>query len=314
MRVDTDDAVDTTTMPSPTAVVAVPHTALPNIQAMRENMAMDKARRDLLAEYVRTYMDAKRHAYDPSALGMGGDGKLRLNQDGARNLRGLYGVRGGEPLVEESWEGLHLDVRVKVPLISMNTGETLYWGIGFCSTRESKYAFRWMGDKFLPPDYDKRTGKWRQSSRGNWREYQVPNEHLADQYHTVRQMAKKRAYHDATMELPGVTELFVPESEADEETVAHRAALLKAMKQFAGAIASKDRDAVLRKLFGLSVADIPAQDTATLERYVQTCEEFRAAGLNLRSPTLLDDLRALIGERGQQAASELFGAEPEPTP
>lgn len=289
------------------ALTVVAPTPLPTIQAMRENMAMARARRDLLAEYVRTYMDPARHAYDPAALHMGGDHKLRLNQDGARNLCGLYEVMPGEPLIEETMQDRHLDVRVKVPLRN-HADKVLYWGIGFCSTREGKYAYRWVSEADIPAGLNKRELRSRRSAYGT--RYRIPNDDIADQYHTVRMMALKRAEVAATMKLPGVTEVFAAEGEAEEESAETRAALLKTLKGQLGTIPAKDRPPVLQKLFGITYADLDKTPVPTLERYAQTLEEFTAAGIQWRSPTLLDDLSTLIGTQGAKAAGELFGDEP----
>ena len=288
--------------------VAVAKPALPDIQTMRATMQLQRARRELLVEYVKTYMDPQRHFYDPKALGMGGESKLRLNQDGARNLRGLYEVFAGEPLIDETETAGHLDVKVKIPLVNHGTGQVVAWGIGFCSTRESKYAYRWVGERYIPPGINKRELRSRTGQYGT--SYRLPNDDLADQYHTVRMMARKRAEVAATMELPGVTELFATAEDADEDAQEAKEAVLNAIRAHVGAMPAKHRDAVLQKLFGIVRADIAKASMTDLERYAHALDAFTQAGIDWKSETLLEDLTTQIGEVGGKAKEELFGEHP----
>ena len=278
--------------------------SLPSVAMMRANMALQKERRQLLIEYVRECMDPTRHFYNPKELGMGDD-RLRLNQDGARNLLGLYEVYAGEPVIKEALdEDGHVTVDVRLPLVSHATGNVVGWGTGLCTTRESKYAYRWVGAKYVPTHLDKRTLRSREGRYGTM--FRIPNEDLADQYHTVRQMARKRAEVAAVMELPGVTEIFAPEDEREEDVRRDRGAMLGVVSKVFNHIPSTVREKATTKLFGIKPGELSKASDADLERYASTLMDFEAAGIDWKSGTLLDDLAKVIDDRGEKAKDELF--------
>jgi hypothetical protein len=135
---------------------------------------------------------------------------------------------------DERREGEHLEVVMTCTLTHIPTGTVLGNGIGSCSTRESKYAWR-KGERSCP-----KCGKAtiRKSTRDRaewycWRKIdgcgatfkiddksiteqqvgRIPNPDIADMYNTVRKMACKRAHIAATLFVTGASELFTQDVE-----------------------------------------------------------------------------------------------------
>lgn len=136
----------------------------------------------------------------------------------------------------ETRDGDHLECVVTCTLVHAVTRVELGDGIGSCSTRESKYAYR-QGERTCPEcgnatalrksSKDKGGGFYCWSKIGGCgkqfdandkriTEQQVgrqPNPDVADQYNTVRKMACKRAHIAATLFVTGASELFTQDVE-----------------------------------------------------------------------------------------------------
>ena len=80
-------------------------------------------------------------------------------------------------------------------------------GVGSASTREIKYAYRWVEEGEVPKDLDKDELRTKSGFQGKTL-YRIPNEDPGDLENTLLKMATKRAEIDAVNHLPGVSELF----------------------------------------------------------------------------------------------------------
>jgi len=81
-------------------------------------------------------------------------------------------------------------------------------GVGSASTREVKYAYRWVKESQLPSGVDKESLFKKTNDYGT--SYRLPNPDVGDLENTILKMAMKRAEVDAVNHLPGVSELFPP--------------------------------------------------------------------------------------------------------
>lgn len=190
---------------------------------LRQEMERQEARRNVLEEFVRRSLKPGHHYYSFNK-----DAKPVLTKDGSYRIFALFGVTPGDPVLEKERADGHLTVTAKIPLYHTETGKYITTGVGSCSTRESKYAYRkgervcpeckvpairkskdkdefycWSkldgcGAKFAGTD-DRITGQ--QLGR-------VENPDIADQENTVLKMATKRAEVAGAQKLPGVSELF----------------------------------------------------------------------------------------------------------
>ena len=185
--------------------------------ALQEEIVNQKALRQVVVEYYRSAMIEGHHFY---SLQEGQ--KPALSKEGALNLCSLFKVKVmlGEPH-ETFHADAHYSVRYRVDLVSAATGEVMATGDGFCTTRESKYAYRWVYDRDIPSDVEKaklvkreRTSK---AGGGKFYQYKLPNADLADCYNTTLKMSLKRAMVDATLKLPLVSELFTQDLEEQIE-------------------------------------------------------------------------------------------------
>lgn len=94
-------------------------------------------------------------------------------------------------------------------------------GVGSASTREVKYAYRWVPENEVPRDLPKDDLRSKPGYGGKTI-FRVPNEDVGDLENTVLKMATKRAEIDAVNHLPGVSELFPPEKkEGDASPSTH---------------------------------------------------------------------------------------------
>lgn len=95
-----------------------------------------------------------------------------------------------------------------------------------CSSHESKYRYRWVGEKFATEQQKAQAveRKKRQGRGGEYWSLKVDNPDPADVQNTVMKMAQKRAYVGAVRIATGVSDIFIqlsPEQQAqlDEETI-----------------------------------------------------------------------------------------------
>lgn len=139
----------------------------------------------------------------------------------------------------ERWDGEHLECVVTCTLYHAPTGRRLGSGIGSCSTKESKYA--WRNAQRLCPEcgvaaiikgkeeygggwvcFKKKNGcgaKFRDGDKAieGQEVGRVPNPDLPDLYNTVRKMACKRAHVAASLFVTGGSALFTQDVEENAE-------------------------------------------------------------------------------------------------
>lgn len=151
-----------------------------------------------------------------------GTPKPTLYQPGADTLCIAAGLGVGEPVIEratEDWEFGFFFYLIKQPLIDQ-TGNIVAWGIGSCSSKEDKYAWRWV-PIFKLSDEDKKAAEgeqwhreWRVSKGGKrFLMYRMPNPDPYSQANTILKMATKRAYVSATLRATGAHRVFTQDVE-----------------------------------------------------------------------------------------------------
>jgi hypothetical protein len=191
------------------AQITVRHDMSP--ESLRTEIARQKQMTEIMVEYVRDNMKDGHHYYSFNE-----GGKPALTKDGAYTICRLLKVIPGPVDVEIiREEGGHFTVVSHAKLFNQDMVE-IASSRGSCSTRESKYAYRWVGDKNLPDDVDKATLKSRSGTGkyGKYTQYQLPNPDLADLENTIIKMSEKRATVGAVNKLPLVSELFANDPNA----------------------------------------------------------------------------------------------------
>jgi hypothetical protein len=181
------------------------------LESFKNNLQQEKDMRLVLQQYVQDAMVKDHHYYSFKD----GD-KPALTQEGAHAIASLQKTFFGPPELHETYhEGNdHYSVRARIDVFNQQ-GQRIATGDGMCSTRESKYAYRWYWGNELPAGIDK--GKLKTKGNQSNPQYQLPNQDLPDAYNTVLKMAVKRAKVAAVRQLPLVSELFVADDVDSDE-------------------------------------------------------------------------------------------------
>jgi hypothetical protein len=183
-------------------------------EQLQEAIERENKMRAIIVGYFRQAMKEGHHYYN---LPGQENRKPALSKEGALNICSLFKVTPSPEEPKETFEpNGHYSCRSRVHFISNRTGAVVATGDGSCSTRESKYAYRWAWASEVPAHVDKdklERKEWDgQGGRKNVK-YKLPNEDPADLYNTVLKMAGKRAIVDAALKLPLVSELFTQDLE-----------------------------------------------------------------------------------------------------
>ncbi len=144
-----------------------------------------------------------------------------LYKAGAEKLTEMYGLF---PKIIDKHEMSndetgHCRYVIVVGLFDRASGAQVAECPGECSTRESKYMYRWEYADKLPEGFNtvglkSRSGR---SQRGNWTQYRVENDDLWSLWNTVLKMAFKRAFVGATHQATRSSGLFTLTEQALDE-------------------------------------------------------------------------------------------------
>lgn len=121
-----------------------------------------------------------------------------LWDSGAQKIMAAFNCFPRYTILKSAEEEGGISITMECSLISRQSRQVVGTGVGACSTRETKYKYRWVVD---PEEWGvpKKGLKQRQDGK-----YQVPNPELGDLVNTVVKIAAKRADVDAVQSLPGV--------------------------------------------------------------------------------------------------------------
>jgi len=136
---------------------------------------------------------------------------------------------------DERWDGDHLECVVTCSLVHIPTGTEVGEGVGSCTTKEVKYAFR-KGERVCPSCSKPAIIKGKEEYGGGWLCFakkggcgakfgdkdpaiigqetgRIANPDLPDLYNTVRKMACKRAHVAAVLFVTCASEIFTQDVE-----------------------------------------------------------------------------------------------------
>lgn len=194
---------------------------------LKRMIALETERRQLLREYLERQMVPNLHYYWLSEQDRKNGRKPSLSKEGALNLAELCRCRVEPEIKQRIVEpDDHFTVETRVRLFHRDGGQLVATGDGLCSTRETKYAIRWLwpgeaevaGIKEQPGVVTRMIN----TRRGKVTQYRSDNEKLADQWNTVLKMSFKRAVVAAALLLPCVSELFTQDLEEQLAEAAER--------------------------------------------------------------------------------------------
>lgn len=164
----------------------------------------------------------------------GTGGKPTLLKPGAEKLCLVFRLAPDYQTTEQK-EGDHLTVISKCTLMHIPSGQVFATGMGSCSTKESKYAYRQAARK-CPVCGAEAIIKGKEEYGGGWVCFKkkhgcgtkfkngdqaiegqplgrIPNEDLADQYNTVLKMSNKRALVAATLNATAASDIYTQDIE-----------------------------------------------------------------------------------------------------
>lgn len=119
--------------------------------------------------------------------------KPTLLQAGAEKIAYMFHFVPTYTVEREDFEGGHRSYDVTCTLTNRDTGQVMGYGVGECSTLESKYRYRWVGY--------------------NENRHKEENPDIADVWNTVIKMAKKRAFVDAVKSTTAASDIFTQDIE-----------------------------------------------------------------------------------------------------
>ena len=166
------------------------------------------AQASALAKMVETQFHEGHHFLHIPGMPM--SQRPHLCDPGAGLIMTGYKVRtGAYRLLESVWddENDHYSLAVEVSLVHIASGVVVSTGVGAATSHEVKYAYRWVKMEEVPAGLDRSLLPTRIRKDGA-RMYRVDNPDLGDLYNTLWKMAAKRGEGDATLKLPGCSELF----------------------------------------------------------------------------------------------------------
>lgn len=180
-------------------------------ESLQAEIDRQSAMQSIMVDYVRDKMVKEHHYYSFTD-----GGKPALTKDGAYRICSLFKVIPGPVDVEIIREADGHYTVVSLAKLFNQDGLEIASSRGTASTRESKYAYRWVYGNNVPSDVDVSTLKSRSGTGRNnrpWKQYQMPNPDLADLENTIIKMSEKRATVGAVNKLPLVSELFAADPE-----------------------------------------------------------------------------------------------------
>lgn len=207
------------------------NTALPDVwrspQDLQRRLADMIQERSLVQQFMQTVMVRSRDGEADGDYGIiPGTDKPTLFKAGAEKLCELYGYAPTIADLREiaDYETGHYRVVCTIALVHKGSGVKVGEGVGECSTRESKYLYRWVFANDVPPELDK--SKLKQKTVGSRRDpntkytmYRLENDDLFSLWNTVLKMAKKRALVDATLSTTRSSQIFSQTKEHLDEYV-----------------------------------------------------------------------------------------------
>ena len=138
-----------------------------------------------------------------------GTRKNTLYKPGAEKIMTMFRLNG-EPLIDDLSSADELRYRIRVRITHQVTHQEIGWGVGECSSSETKY--KWVkpvcNQEFDETPEDRRREKWMNGKEGKpYKQKQIrPN--LQDIANTILKMAKKRALIDAVLTCTAASDVF----------------------------------------------------------------------------------------------------------
>ncbi len=148
----------------------------------------------------------------------GTGGKPTLLKPGAEKIVKLLGLADTYEIIDrqEDWTKPFFRYLIRCSLCHVGSGKVISEGLGECNSMESKYRYRWVGEKDLPAGVDKAklvTQVRQTKAGGKWTVYRLENEDIFSQVNTILKMSKKRSLVDAALSAGRLSNVFTQDIE-----------------------------------------------------------------------------------------------------
>ena len=271
------------------APIAVPSTEYDGVRFMM-SPAESLRRLEELRAFVKTVM---RPGINGDYAIIPGTQKATLLQPGAQKLCEIYGLAVSFEDVEtvKDWDKPFFFYRKRCVLTSRRDGRFICDGIGSCNSKEDRYAGRWVNESDVPAGLNKDglKRKEKQTQRGAWVQYRVPNDDICSLVNTIEKMACKRALVHATLNATRSADIFsqdlehvdadavgeAEETRSWEKPEENIAAKVEAFKQ---RILAADTDPEFNAVAAdLAKSDLPMSEGAPLRKLWSECKAAKTA-------------------------------------
>lgn len=147
-----------------------------------------------------------------------GTQKPTLLKPGAEKIAKLLKLSDQYEIMDkiEDWKAPFFHYLIKCRLTHIVHGVVISEGLGECNSMESKYRWRWVGERDLPPGIDKSklvSQERRGKTGGRWTVYRLDNEDIYSQVNTIVKMAEKRALVGAALSAGRLSDVFTQDME-----------------------------------------------------------------------------------------------------
>lgn len=141
--------------------------------------------------------------------------KPTLLKPGAEKILMLLGISSEYEVIEQIQDYKHGIFAFTIKCILYKNGIKITEGVGCCSTKESKYAYKWVYEKEVPSNINKDDLVKREFNGpyGKYFKYRIDNDDPYTLANTVLKMAKKRAQVDAVLTVASLSEIFTQDIE-----------------------------------------------------------------------------------------------------
>lgn len=209
---------------------AIPTAALPFERSVEQVLARVEKVRQIMERVMKP---GRHYGIIP------GTDKPTLLDPGAELLNTTFMLDPQYDVVDKERDGDHLTAIVRCTLYHIPTGLRVASGMGSCSSKETKYAFRnatrqcpTCGKEAIIKGKEEYGGGWLcwKKKEGCGTKYKdgdkqieeqtvgkVPNENLADQWNTIVKMACKRSLKDAVLNATAASDIFAQDLENETD-------------------------------------------------------------------------------------------------
>ncbi len=141
--------------------------------------------------------------------------KPTLLKPGAEKILMLLGISSEYELIEKVQDYKQGIFAFTIKCSLYKNGAKITEGVGCCSTKESKYAYKWVYEKDIPNmlNKDDLVKKEFTGPYGKYFKYRIDNDDPYTLANTVLKMAKKRAQVDAVLTVASLSEIFTQDME-----------------------------------------------------------------------------------------------------